>query len=310
MNPIALQFAGGNGFFAGCALIALACAAVAFSGPRLSVLWRIAMIIGAIFVAVSSIPLPVWLYAPWALAVVVTIVVATGKPARPKWARAAEVIGLALTIVAAAWEVPNVIMPHISGGHQARIVVIGDSLTAGMNDGTKTWPDLLAEKHRLDIFSLAQPGLRLDGAAEIARGMPPAPQGRRTVAILEIGGNDVFGGASDDEFERCLGQLLTLVSARVDTVVLLELPLPPFRNRLAAIQRRLARDHKAILVPKRAYTEVIGTPDATVDGLHLSKSGQRLMAQMMLRILDAIEDSPEAGKAAGRSNSLDDSTGR
>jgi lysophospholipase L1-like esterase len=56
---------------------------------------------------------------------------------------------------------------------------------------------------------------------------------------------------------------------------------------LAAIQRRLARDHKAILVPKRAYTEVIGAPGATVDGLHLSQSGQRRMAQMMLHILES-----------------------
>ncbi|MBL7134257.1 MAG: hypothetical protein ISS78_09175 [Phycisphaerae bacterium] len=299
MNPIALQFAGGNGFFAGCALIALGCAAAAFDGPRLAVLWRIAMIIGAIFVAISSIPLPIWLYAPWALAVVGALIAATGKPARPRWARAAEVVGLALTIFAAAWEVPNVVMPRIPGGHQARIVVIGDSLTAGMNDGTKTWPDLLAEEHKLDILSLAQPGLQLAGAAEIARGIPPAPQGRPTVAILELGGNDVFGGVSDDEFERCLGQLLAMASARADTVVLLELPLPPFRNRLAAIQRRLARDHKAILVPKRAYTEVIGAPDATVDGLHLSQSGQRRMARIMLDILDATGDSPGKEKAAG-----------
>jgi len=299
MNPIALQLAGGNGFFAGCAIIALGCAAAAFNGPRLAVVWRIALCLGAILVAISSIPLPVWLYALWALAMVAGLFAATGKPSRPGWIRAVPLVGLALTIVAAAWELPNVVMPGIPGGRQARIVVIGDSLTAGMNDGTKTWPDLLAEEHKLDILSLAQAGLSLDGAARIARNIPPATQGRRTVAILEIGGNDVFGGASDDEIERCLGQLLALVSARAETVILLELPLPPFRNRLAAIQRRLARDHKAILVPKRAYTEVIGAPGATVDGLHLSQSGQRRMAQMMLCILGATGNSPGAGKAAG-----------
>ena len=298
MNPIALQLAGGNGFFAGCALIAIGCAAAVSNGPRLAVLWRIALILGTMLVGVSSIPLPVWLYGLWALAVVAAILSATGRPARPRWVRAMPLVGLAMTAVAAAWELPNVVMPNIPGGRQARIVVIGDSITAGMNDGTKTWPDLLAEEHKLDILSLAQAGLRLDGAARIARDIPPATQGRLTVAILEIGGNDVFGDASDDEFERSLEQLLALVSARAETVVLLELPLPPFRNRLAAIQRRLARDHKAILVPKRAYTEVIGAPDATVDGLHLSRSGQRRMARMMLDMLDATEDRPGAEKAA------------
>jgi hypothetical protein len=205
MNPIALQLAGGNGFFAGCSFIAFACAAAAFNGPRLAVVWRIALVLGALLVAVSSIPLPVWLCALWVLAVIAALLAATGKPARPGWIRAVPLVGLALTIVAAAWELPNVVMPVIPGGRQARIVVIGDSLTAGMNDGTKTWPELLAEEHKLDILSLAQPGLRLDGAARIARNIPPARQGRLTVAILEIGGNDVFGGASDDEIERCLG---------------------------------------------------------------------------------------------------------
>jgi len=168
MNPIALQLAAGNGFFAGCAIIAFACCAAAFNGPRLAVVWRIVMILGAIPVAVSSIPLPVWLYALWAPAVVAAMISATGKPARPRWVRAVPLVGLALTTLAAAWELPNIAMPGIPGGRQAWIVVIGDSLTAGMNDGTKTWPKLLAEEHKLDILSLAQAGLRLDGAASAA----------------------------------------------------------------------------------------------------------------------------------------------
>jgi len=47
------------------------------------------------------------------------------------------------------------------------------------------------------------------------------------------------------------------------------------------IQRRLARQYDVILVPKRPFVAVLTTPGATVDGIHLSKQGHALMAEMM-----------------------------
>ena len=63
------------------------------------------------------------------------------------------------------------------------------------------------------------------------------------------------------------------------TVVMLELPLPPFHNRYGDAQRRLARRHGVLLVPKRVLIGVLTSEGATLDTIHLSGRGHALMAE-------------------------------
>lgn len=62
---------------------------------------------------------------------------------------------------------------------------------------------------------------------------------------------------------------------------MLELPLPPFRNSIGGIQRRLALKYHAILIPKHYFAEVECSKGATRDELHLSKIGAERMADMI-----------------------------
>jgi lysophospholipase L1-like esterase len=67
---------------------------------------------------------------------------------------------------------------------------------------------------------------------------------------------------------------------------MLELPLFPFENAYGLEQRRVARRHHLTLIPKRFFLDVLRIPGATVDGIHLSDSGQRKMAEMIWSFIE------------------------
>ena len=62
---------------------------------------------------------------------------------------------------------------------------------------------------------------------------------------------------------------------------MLELPLPPLRGAWGRIQREAAARHGAYLIPRRHFARILTPADATVDGLHLSETGHRRMAEMI-----------------------------
>ena len=82
------------------------------------------------------------------------------------------------------------------------------------------------------------------------------------------------------EFAKNLDELLYLATAKARTVVLMELPLPPFFNNYGRVQRTLAARYGVPLIPRRRFTAVLAHSGGTLDGLHLSAGHQR-MAEMV-----------------------------
>ena len=62
---------------------------------------------------------------------------------------------------------------------------------------------------------------------------------------------------------------------------MLELPLPPLRNRFGEIQRRVASESGAILIPKRVFCRLLTGNRATLDSIHLSKQGHQRAARIV-----------------------------
>ena len=75
-----------------------------------------------------------------------------------------------------------------------------------------------------------------------------------------------------------LDALLGRLRGEGHLVVMFELPLPPFHAGFGAAQRRAARRHGVVLIPKRVLAGVLLTRGATFDTIHLSSTGHRLMA--------------------------------
>jgi acyl-CoA thioesterase-1 len=280
MNWLVYHIASGHAFFSGVALIIVA---ALVSARSMSIARRVAVLaflLGVIAIVISSTAIPVWGYA---VAVVVTMLwlVSAYLEKWRRWTRIAVVAGWA---VAAAIELPYHITPSLVSASSRSMTVIGDSVTAGMgaSDQSVRWPALLAEEHNLRVQDISHPGETAGSALKRAR----SQQLVSSVVFLEIGGNDLLGDTTSADFSRDLDALLAYASAPGRQVIMLELPLPPFRNEYGRIQRSLARQHNVALVPKRVFLSVLAAKDSTVDTIHLTQAGHRLMAATVWNLVE------------------------
>lgn len=170
------------------------------------------------------------------------------------------------------------------------LLVIGDSVTAGLNDGEDTWPRKLGRVFGINVIDASQPGATLKSALKQSVHL-----GDKTgVVVLEIGGNDMLERLPVDQFEADLARLLSDVITPGRTVILFELPLPPFCESYGIAQRRQARLHRVQMIPKRHFAKVLTGSGSTVDGIHLSDQGQSQMQELICRLFRS-QLKPEGG---------------
>jgi acyl-CoA thioesterase-1 len=286
MNAIALYFASGLTFFWGVPLlVAAATARLCLRKPALRAVRRLATVAGVLLVALSATPLPYPLYAFWgALAVALLL-----DPLPAPGAGRLRTLGLSaaiivISIIAFAMELPYHITSRPVDMRGGPLFVIGDSITAGAGERVVTWPQLLERELAIRVADLSRPGETCLSALSKARRLEIAEPGE-AVVLLEIGGNDMLGWTSVQQFRYDLDQLLAAASRPGARVYLMELPLPPLHNGYGAAQRALARKHGATLIPKHHFARILAAPGATTDGLHLSARGHQLMADALREIL-------------------------
>jgi acyl-CoA thioesterase I len=172
-------------------------------------------------------------------------------------------------------EAPYLRVPRIPVPEGGTIYVLGDSLSAGMGMGETPWPELLDGMVPAQVINLARPG------AVIAQGIRQAEflSAEPATVLIALGGNDVMDQTPLTAFRDSLEALMTSLASQGHSLILLETPLYPFQGKYGRAQRELARKHGVILLPKRILTRTLGTPDATLDGLHLSDTGHRHLAR-------------------------------
>ena len=160
----------------------------------------------------------------------------------------------------------------------ARVVVLADSISAGLSDGETTWPRLLAERG-IPVDDLSAPGLTIPRSSSKPMAMAADP--RPSLIVLELGGNDML---TRPPF-RWPSQRFR--SSHV--ILMFELP-PPLHNGYGRAQRRLAARYGVHLLGRRHFARILATPGATQDGLHLSEAGQRLMAETIYTVIAPSDD--------------------
>lgn len=277
-SGIVIHFANGDAFFTGSALlVASACLFLTRGGRWVKLAARLGVLIAAILIAVSGTPLPTWAYLLWAAAAAWLLVAPSFAP---PWriSRLSVLAVIFLTTAFCVWEGAHHTSPVVLVPRGQSILIIGDSITAGLNDDVTKWHHSLGRQGGYPIVDLAHAGATQESVLSLLR-KEVAIGAKLPLAILEIGGNDMLAKQAPEEFEHRLDDLLAETSARAGTVLIMELPTPPFYNAYGAIQRRLARKHGVILLSKRVFARVLAAPDATIDGLHLSQRGHDLMAR-------------------------------
>jgi acyl-CoA thioesterase-1 len=283
MNELVYLFGSGAAFFVGIALI-LAGLAI-FTRARQEwarVVATLVAVLGLVFVAFSSTPLPYWLYA---IAGVITLPWLVAERSRRPWLLARR-RGLrwAVAVVwlaAAAVEFPYHLTPTLAPAGRPQLFLLGDSISTGMGERQPPWPRLLAAERSIPMTDLSLVGATVESALRQADRLP-ADGG---LVLLEIGGNDLLGSTSAADFERGLEQLLKRVCVPGRPVVMFELPLPPFCNDYGLAQRRLAARYGVALIPKRILMAVLAGDNATLDSIHLTAAGHERLAAAVWDIL-------------------------
>jgi lysophospholipase L1-like esterase len=266
-------------FLGGSVLLALAVLIRAISPRRRgSTLATAVATVAVAAIAFSATPLPLWLYGAWASAVAFWLAAPSFRSSARKVRIVAEGAALALIVSAIGWELPFELRPSIPMTGLPRLYVIGDSITAGIGrEAGQTWPSLLRQQHGIDVVDLSYAGVGAEGELRHIRNVPLSTG----LVLIEIGGNDVLAHVPPRQFGAQLDALVRHVSGTQRQLVMLELPLFPFDNAYGIEQRSVAQRNGVILIPRRYFAHVLSSPGATVDGIHLSVSGQHETAAMI-----------------------------
>jgi acyl-CoA thioesterase I len=285
-NPVVLSFGDGTAFFVGVAAVALAIPLLLRFRRRLAVALLVAVaLIGVVAAIMAATPLPMWAYIVWLVTVTAALVLCLWRPT-PKAGVLSAAALLAVSIGMCAAETPYHFFPQLSVAPGETIYVVGDSLSAGVDEDRmgrpcpklRCWPAVLGETTQLAVVNLAWPGARVrDGLVQAKR----ATQAD-AVVIVEIGGNDFSADAA--VFREQLDALVSSLQGH-RAIVMFELPLFPFQNAFGRAQREVAAKYGVILIPKRCLTAVWCSDGGTVDGLHFSQAGHNLMARMIADVL-------------------------
>jgi lysophospholipase L1-like esterase len=172
-------------------------------------------------------------------------------------------------------------MPTILGTPTDHLVVVGDSISAGIGHRTLAWPTVLQQQAGVRVQNLSLPGSGVSDALTMSAHVGP----QDSLVLIEIGGNDLLSGVPSTEFARNLDLLLSRLVAPGRTVVMFELPLLPHKVAYGIAQRRMAARYGVFLIPKHCFTDVLASESATSDGLHLSDTGALKMADLVTHVL-------------------------
>jgi acyl-CoA thioesterase I len=290
VNLLILYFASGESFYPGAALLFLLLVdSVLFAGRKYILLRRVAIWIALASMVMASPPFP-WIVDAIFAAIFLFWVVSLNR-AGNKWTGlriGAACVLIALLGILTAAEFRQRRLPVIHAGATRDLVVLGDSISAGLGGRGPSWPEILQRNAGVGVKNLSQAGANMtDGLAMADR---VEPQDR--LILVELGGNDLISGESADVFGQALESILKKLTVPGRTVVMFELPLLPQMIRYGQIQRRLARKYGVALIPKRYFVSILSGRDATSDGLHLTEVGARRMAALVAKVFSFGDAKP------------------
>jgi lysophospholipase L1-like esterase len=288
MSRIALYFASGESLYLGAALLLLVVVLPTFLKRTWVLRVRnVAAWVALAFMVMASPPFALVVDLIFLALFLLWFITSNRSSASPRSVRlqsGSTFVLAVLVFVLPAIEFPHRRMPTITGSASDHLLVIGDSMSSGIDPHVEAWPLVLQQTCGVEVRNLARPGAQVSEGLLMARGLT---QGDHLV-LIEIGGNDLLMGVSSDEYGKGLDALLSNVTNPNRTVVMFELPLLPNKIAYGQIQRRLSTKYRVSLIPKRYFAQVIGDADATTDGLHLSASGADRMAALVAQVLSPL----------------------
>lgn len=197
---------------------------------------------------------------------------------------------------AAAAATSNVPAPQDSRDARPRVVVLGDSLTAGLGLAQdEAYPSLLQQ--RIDAenlpFQIVNAGVSGDTSAGGLSRLDWALDGDVRVLIVALGGNDALRGLPVEALRRNLSTIIERAQARHIQVILAGMEAPPnfgqsYIVSFHQVYPDLARKYDVTLLPF-LLQNVAGIDTLNQrDGIHPTAEGARLVADNVWAVLHPL----------------------
>ncbi len=179
-----------------------------------------------------------------------------------------------------------------------KIVVLGDSLTAGLGLlETQSYPHLLQEKiDRVGFqYEVVNAGVSGDTSAGGLRRLDWALQEDVRILILELGANDGLRGLSVPEMKENLAKIIEAARARNIVVILVGMEAPPnygaeYAASFRGAFRELALKYKLLFIPF-LLDKVAGQAALNqADGIHPNPAGAAIVADTVWNVLKPLLD--------------------
>jgi acyl-CoA thioesterase-1 len=179
-----------------------------------------------------------------------------------------------------------------------RIVILGDSLTAGLGlPVEQSYPSLIQQRLNREglAFEVVNAGVSGDTAAGGLARLDWAIEGNVRVLVVALGGNDGLRGLPPEQLKANLAQIIERAQARRLRVILAGIEAPPNygRDYIVAFHKvypALAREYKVAFLPFLlegvAGSETLNQPD----GIHPTAEGARIMAAHLWPVLKSVLD--------------------
>lgn len=177
-----------------------------------------------------------------------------------------------------------------------RVVVLGDSLTAGLGlRAEEAYPALL--QRRLEAsglpYEVVNAGVSGDTSAGGLRRLDWALQGEVRVLILALGANDGLRGLPADQLRQNLAQMIEIAQSRGIEVVLAGMEAPPNFGRAYVaefhhVYPELAGRYRTAFVPFLLEGVAGHPPMNQSDGMHPNAAGTTVVADNVWAILRPV----------------------
>ena len=179
---------------------------------------------------------------------------------------------------------------------RARIVFLGDSLTAGLGlPREQSVPALIQERLRAEGFryEVVNAGVSGDTSAGGLSRLDWSIEGDVAVLVLELGANDGLRGLPVAQLKRNLTEIITRAKQRGIAVVLTGMEAPPnygaaYTSEFRQTYRDLAEEHDVVFVPF-FLDGVAGVASLNnADGIHPNAEGATIIAQRLWGVLEPL----------------------
>ena len=180
--------------------------------------------------------------------------------------------------------------------HRARVVILGDSLTAGLGLASEdAYPARL--QSRVDAagwpIEIAAMGVSGDTTAGGLRRLDWALEGDVRLLLVALGGNDALRGLPVDQMHDNLERIIDHALARGIRVVLAGMEAPPnfgaaYTSNFRDVFRTLAESRDVTFVPF-LLEGVAGVPSLNqADGIHPNEAGAARVAEHLWPSLEPL----------------------